>query len=129
MARTPKAKIRSEREEPPSRLARIIDNIIRHKLKWIFGAVLGLGSSGMVAAYEMIEPGIPALHFWVRDLVGEDHTYIIYLKLKDARQALKDAKDELAKNQNSGTAQRAADYYTDIIGKYQKQLDRAAGNK
>ena len=113
---------------PPSRLARIIDNIIRHKLKWILATVLGLGSSGMVAAYEMIEPGIPALHYWVRTQITEDHNYIIYLKLRDARQALKDAREELAKNPNSGTAQRAADYYNDIIVKYQKQLDKAAGN-
>lgn len=128
MARTPKAKNHPIPEEPPSRLARVIDNIIRHKLKWIFATVIGLGSSGMVAAYQMIEPGIPAFHYWVRDLVIEDHTYIIYLKLRDARQALKDAKDELIKNPNSGTAQRSFDYYTDIIAKYQKQLDRAAGN-
>ena len=116
------------RPPPPSRLARIIDNIIRHKLKWIVGAVLGLGSSGMVAAYEMIEPGIPAFHYWVRDQITDDHNYIIYLKLKDARQALKDAKDDLMKSPGSGTAQRAADYYEAIIKKYQKQLDKAAGN-
>lgn len=115
--------------EKPSRLARVIDNIIRHKLKWIIGAVVGLGSSGTFAAYEMIEPGLPAFHYWVRDQINEDHTYIVYLKLKDARQALKDAKADLAKNPDSGTAQRAADYYNDIIPKYQKQLDKAAGNK
>ena len=113
---------------PPSWLARIIDNFIRHKLKWIIGAVLGLGTSGMVAAYEMIEPGFPAFHYWVRDQINEDHAYIVYLKLRDARQALKDAKVELTKNPDSGMAQRAADYYEAIIKKYQKQLDKAAGN-
>lgn len=122
------AKRRPKAELPPSRLARIIDNIIRHKLKWIVGAALGLGSSGMVAAYEMIEPITPALHFWVRDQITEDHNYITYLKLRDARQALKDAKDNLAKNPSDGTAQRAADYYEAVIKKYQKQLDKAAGN-
>jgi len=59
----------------------MIDNIIRHKLKWIFGAVIGLGSSGMVAAYAIIEPGLPAFHYWVRDQITEDHNYIIYLVL------------------------------------------------
>ena len=116
------------RPPPPSRLARIIDNLIRHKLKWIIGAVVGLGTSGTVAAYQMIEPWFYTSHGLLRETVTEDHNYIIYLKLRDARQALKDAKDDLAKNPGSSTAQRAADYYVDIIAKYQKQLDKAAGN-
>jgi hypothetical protein len=116
------------RPPPPSRLARIIDNIIRHKLKWIFGVVLGLGTSGTVAAYQIIEPWFYTSHALLRETVDEDHTYIVYLKLKDARLALKDAKDNLAKNPNDSTAQRAADYYDAVIKKYQKQLDKAAGN-
>ena len=116
------------RRAPPSRLARIIDNLIRHKLKWIFGAVLTIGPAGLVATYAIIEPGMPAFHYWVRDQITEDHNYIVYLKLKDARLALKDAKANLVKNPDDGTAQRATDYYDAIIKKYQKQLDKAAGN-
>ncbi len=112
-----------------SRLARIIDNLIRHKLKWIFGAVLTIGPAGIVAAYAMIEPAMPALHWWVRDQITEDHNYITYLKLKEAKQAMKEAKANLVKNPDDGTAQRAADYYEAIIKKYQHQLDVAAGNK
>lgn len=117
------------RQEPLSRLARVIDNIIRHKLKWIFGAVLTIGPAGLITAYAIIEPGMPAFHYWVRDQITDDHNYIVYLKLKEAKQAMKDAKGNLAKNPDDGTAQRAADYYEAIIKKYQHQLDVAAGNK
>ena len=90
--------------------------------------MLGLGSSGMVAAYEMIEPGIPALHYWVRDMVMEDHNYIVYLKLNDAKLSLKTARTQLAKDSNDETAEKAIQYYESVITKYQKQLNKAAGN-
>lgn len=90
--------------------------------------MISLGTSGTVAAYQIIEPWFYTSHGLLRETVSGDHTYIIYLKLKDARQALKDAKEELVKNPNSDTAQRAVDYYVDVIAKYQKQLDKASGN-
>ena len=89
---------------------------------------MALGPAGVVGAYQLIEPGMPALHFWVRDLVGEDHAYIVYLKLRDAQQALKDANAEIAKTPGSTTAQRAADYYAAAIKKYQHELDKISGN-
>ena len=116
------------RPPPPSRLARIIDNFLRHRLKWIIGVVAALGTSGTIAAYQVIEPWFYTSHALLRETVTEDHNYIIYLKLRDARQALKDAKADLAKNPDSSTAQRAVEYYVAIIDKYQKQLDKAAGN-
>ena len=52
-----------------------------------------------------------------------------HVKLKEAKQSLKDAKANLVKNPDDSTAQRAADYYEVVIKKYQRQLDDAAGNK
>jgi hypothetical protein len=118
--------------EPPSRLAGVIDNIIRHKLKYIVGAAITLGPAGIVAAYAYVDPWMPAVHYWVRDFtapfikVQADHeTYLNYLKLRDARQALKDAKDDLAKNPNSTSAQQATKYYQSNVNRYQDSLDRA----
>ena len=92
-----------------------------------------LGPAGILAAYAYVEPGLPAFHYWVRDFtapflkVQADHeTYLNYLKLRDARQALKDAKDDLAKNPNSTSAQQATKYYQSNVNRYQDSLDRAA---
>jgi hypothetical protein len=128
MARKPRT---ARRIDPPSRFARVLDNIIRHKLKWIIGAVLTLGPAGIVAAYAFVEPGLPAFHYWVRDFtspflkVQADHeTYINYLKLRDARQALKDAKEDLAKNPNSSSAQQAVAHYDAAVQEYEKDLKK-----
>ncbi len=91
---------------------------------------IGIPGIGLSLEYvnRNLEPWYWTSHAYARELVADDHTYIIYLKLRDARQALKDAKADLVKTPDSGTAQRAVEYYVDIIAKYQKQLDKAAGN-
>lgn len=95
-------------------------------------AAITLGPAGIVAAYAYVDPWMPAVHYWVRDFtapfikVQADHeTYLNYLKLRDARQALKDAKDDLVKNPNSTSAQRATEYYQSNVNKYQDSLDKA----
>ena len=130
MARRPRTPRRVV--EPPSRTARIIDNIIKHKLKYVVGAALTLGPAGIVAAYAFVEPALPAFHYWVRDFtqpflkVQSDHdTYLNYLKLRDARQALKDAKEDSVKNPNSISAQKAVEFYETAVKKYEGTLEKA----
>ena len=96
----------------------------------IVSTVIGIPGLWASASFldDKFEPWYYTSHALAREMLKDDHTYIIYLKLRDARQALKDAKEELVKNPNSGTVQRAVDYYVDVIAKYQKQLDKAAGN-
>ena len=91
-----------------------------------------IGIPGLWASAEFLdgklEPVWPCSHACVRGYIHDDHTYIVYLKLRDDRQALKDARDELVKNPSSNTAQRAVEYYEKSIKKYEGQLDKAAGN-
>ena len=98
----------------------------------IFAGIPG-AALGFSYAYEHVEPAFVAQHYWVRDQyapyikVQNDHdTYINFLKLRDDRQALKDAKEDFAKT-SSPSAQKAVDFYEGQIKKRLETLDKTTG--
>ena len=131
----------ARRPTPPAPLtwkARMIASIKRNPIKWgtaVLGflAVIPGGIAGANYLGGVSEPWWLLTHGGYREYqapfikVQTDHdTYLNYLKLRDARQALKDAKDDLQKNPNSSSAQRTTEYYEGVVKKYQDQLDKAA---
>ena len=54
---------------------------------------------------------------------AEHERNLNYLLLRDERQALKDAKDDLVKNPNSTEAKAAVDHYQQSIDKRLKKLE------
>ena len=98
------------------------------------------GVAGAQYLNTVSDPWKIALHGWVRELnnslnspiikVQADHDYAInYLILKDQRQALKDAKDELAKHPDSTTAPLIIERLQKSIDGRQKKLDDSLKGK
>ena len=92
------------------------------------------GVAGAQYLNTVSDPWKIAFHGWTRELAQAvtaplikaqaDHDYAInYLILKDQRQALKDAKDELAKHPDSTTAPLIIERLQKSIDGRQKKLD------
>ena len=114
----------------PSWFARVIDTYVRHKWKSIFALAISIGPATYVGAYAYVEPITPALKWWVLSKLdpfikvqSADHLAIQFWKLRDERQALKDAKDDFAKTA-SPSAQKMIDYYTKLIAQHEDAIDR-----
>ena len=123
----------AKKPRPVSLFHRSIGLVKRNPWRaWPIIASTIIGIPGLWASAEFIdskfEPWYYVSHGFFRTQTTDDHTYIVYLKQRDARQSLKEAKSNLVKNPNDSAAQRAADYYEWIIKVYQRELDKAAGN-
>jgi len=122
-----------------SRRARLWALIKRNPIKSatavlaLLAAVPG-GIKGLDYINTTSDPWKIALHGWTRELletntapyikVQTDHDYAInYLILKDQRQALKDAQEELHKHPDSTTAPLIIERLTQSIERRQKKLD------
>lgn len=135
MAARPQPSPRRRAAPPPrSMWARMRQSAHDNPVKWL-ASVFGLIAAA-AAAWPIMENWEPIVRWRMMGYVSDysapivklqaDHdTYLSYLKLRDARQALKDAKDEATKYPGSTSAERAVEYYTDVIKKYQDQLDKA----
>ena len=122
--------VRKSKAPQSSWAARAIDTFLQHKLKSFLGFVMAVGPATIIGAYAYVEPITPALHYWVVSKLdpfikvqSADHLAIQFWKLRDERQALKDAKDDFAKTA-SPSAQKMIDYYTKLIAQHEDAIDR-----
>lgn len=105
-------------------------------------AILGLfavipgGITGVNYAWSLSEPVLIAQHYWVRDHTAEKLSPVLktqaehrneldYLILKEQRKALSEAKEDLKRDPQSGSALQVIDRIQKSIDVRQKRLDDA----
>ena len=131
----------SKKPKPQSLFHRTVELFKRNPFTSVAAIVtIFVGIPGAVAGYNygaaLLEPAYPALHYWVKDwtddrlkpltTLAQSHSVDLdYLILKDQRAALKDAKEELAKNPASTTAPQVIEHLQRSIETRQKRLDEA----